>query len=335
MLNLSRVNLRWEDIRMAEIALDKLVLHFSQCNKAEGKSPTTVSWHTQMLTSFIAFLKKAGQNETLADLTTANVRGFILYEQNRGVSPYTVQARVRSLKSFSSWLFREGYLDQNLLALVKLPKAPVKVIEPLTDAEIEKLIGVRNPLTAIGCRDIAILITLLGTGLRESELSNLRFGDTNLDTGYLKVMGKGAKERVVPTGALVQKILWRYVFHFRPEPQNDLNDFLFLTLDGKKMQPDAIRQLLKRWGKKAGVPRLHAHLCRHTYATKFLTHNCGDVFRLQQILGHTTLEMVRRYVHYTATEAMIQGRVKSPVDQLEVKNLRGYKIDRILRTNKS
>jgi site-specific recombinase XerD len=335
MLNLSRVNLRWEDVRMAEIALDKLVLHFSQCNKAEGKSPTTVAWHTQMLTSFIAFLKKAGQNETLADLTTANVRGFILYEQNRGVSPYTVQARVRSLKSFSSWLFREGYLDQNLLALVKLPKAPVKVIEPLTDAEIEKLIGVRNPLTAIGCRDIAILITLLGTGLRESELSNLRFGDTNLDTGYLKVMGKGAKERVVPTGALVQKILWRYVFHFRPEPQNDLNDFLFLTLDGKKMQPDAIRQLLKRWGKKAGVPRLHAHLCRHTYATKFLTHNCGDVFRLQQILGHTTLEMVRRYVHYTATEAMIQGRVKSPVDQLEVKNLRGYKIDRILRTNKS
>jgi len=335
MLKLNRVNLRWEDIQMSEIALDKLVLHFSQCNKAEGKSPKTVAWHTQMLTSFLAFLKTAGLGETLADLTPANVRRFILHEQSRKVSPYTVQARVRSLKSFGSWLFREGYLDQNLLAQVKLPKAPIKMIEPLTDNEIERLLSVRNPLTAIGCRDIAILITLLGTGLRESELSNLHFEDTNLKASYLKVMGKGAKERVVPTGALGQKILWRYIFHFRPEPQNDLNDFLFLTLDGKKVQPDAIRLLLKRWGKKAGVPRLHAHLCRHTYATKFLTHNCGDVFRLQQILGHTTLEMVRRYVHYTSTEAMIQGHVKSPVDQLEVKKLRSYKIDRILRTKRS
>jgi site-specific recombinase XerD len=78
---------------------------------------------------------------------------------------------------------------------VKLPKAPVKVIEPLTDAEIDKLISVRNPLTAIGCRDIAILITLLGTGLREIELSNLRFEDTNLETGYLKVIGKGGNHR--------------------------------------------------------------------------------------------------------------------------------------------
>jgi site-specific recombinase XerC len=195
MLKVSKVNLRWEDIQMAEIALDKLVLHFSQCNKAEGKSPKTVAWHTQMLTSFLAFLKKAGLGETLADLTPANVRGFILYEQNRGVSPYTAQARVRSLKSFSFRLFREGYLNQNLLTQVKLPKAPVKVIEPLTDAEIDKLISVRNPLTAIGCRDIAILITLLGIGLRESELSNLRFEDTNLETGYLKVMGKGGTHR--------------------------------------------------------------------------------------------------------------------------------------------
>jgi len=234
MLKVGKVNIRWEDIDMAEIALVKLVLHFSQCNKAEGKSPKTVAWHSEMLASFVKFLTITELGETLADFTTANVRGFILYEQSRKVSPYTVQARVRSLKSFSSWLWREGYLDQNLLAQLKLPKAPVKMVEPLTDAEIDKLIDVQNPLTAIGCRDTAILITLLGTGLRESELSNLRFEDSNLEAGYLKVMGKGAKERVVPTGALGQKMLWRYVFHFRPDPQNDLNNFLFLTLDGKK-----------------------------------------------------------------------------------------------------
>jgi integrase/recombinase XerC/integrase/recombinase XerD len=144
-------------------------------------------------------------------------------------------------------------------------------------------------------------------------------------------MGKGSKERVVPLGAVVQKVLWRYVFHFRPEPETDLHDCLFLTMDGRKLKPNAVKLLLRRWGKKAGVPRLHAHLCRHTYATNFLIHGCGDVFRLQQILGHTTLEMVRRYVHYAQTEAMIQGRVASPMDRLGIKGLRSYRIDRRLR----
>jgi integrase/recombinase XerC/integrase/recombinase XerD len=104
-----------------------------------------------------------------------------------------------------------------------------------------------------------------------------------------------------------------------------------LTLDGKPLQPNAVKLLINRWGKKTGIPRLHAHLCRHTFATNFLIYNCGDVFRLQQILGHTTLEMVRRYVHYASTQALINGKVLSPFDQMGISKLRGYKIDRMLR----
>ena len=175
------------------------------------------------------------------------------------------------------------------------------------------------------------MVTLLDTGLRASELSSLRFEDAHIEEGYFKVVGKGNKERFVPIGALAQKVLWRYVFHFRPEPAGDLENYLFLTLDGRRLQSNAIKLLLRRWGKRAGVPRLHAHLCRHTYATDFLSHKCGDVFRLQQILGHSTLEMVNRYVHYTSAQDMIQGRVSSPVDQIGIKRLRGYKVDRMLR----
>ncbi|MFC2020083.1 tyrosine-type recombinase/integrase [Chloroflexota bacterium] len=82
--------------------------------------------------------------------------------------------------------------------------------------------------------------------------------------------------------------------------------------------------MLKRWGRKAGVPRIHAHLCRHTYATNFLNHDCGDVFRLQQILGHTTLEIVRKYVHFASTQALMNGRTASPVDHMGIRKLRGY-----------
>lgn len=333
MLKTGTKTIRWVDINMAEIDLGKLVLHFSQCMKSEGKSPKTITWYGEMTGIFIKFLKSNDKLPILAELNLTNTRNFIIYEQQRNMSPYTIQGRARSLKGFSSWLFSEGYLTENVLAPLKIPKAPIKIIEPLTTEEIDLLVGKQNPLTAIGSRDLAILITLIGTGIRESELSNLRYKDSHIEEGYIKVMGKGAKERVVPTGALVQKLLWRYIFHFRPEPENDLNDYLFLTTDGKQLQPNAIKLLLKRWGNKAGVSRLHAHLCRHTFATNFLIYECGDVFRLQQILGHTTLEMVRRYVHYASTQSMIQGQVSSPIDRMGIKKLRGYKIDQTLRNN--
>lgn len=319
---------------MAEMNLDKLVLHFSQCMKVEGKSSFTISWYDEMIGTYIKFLNNNGKSPVLSELNLINTREFIIYEQQREVSPYTVQGRVRALKGFSSWLFGEGYFADNVLAVLKIPKAPTKVIEPLSTDEVNLLVAAQNPLTAFGSRNLAILLTLIGTGIRESELSNLWFEDSHIEEGYIKVMGKGAKERVVPLGAVVQKVLWRYVFHFRPEPESEKENYLFLTIDGKQLQPNAVKLLLHRWGKRSGVPRLHAHLCRHTFATNFLLYNCGDVFRLQQILGHTTLEMVRRYIHYASTQTMIQGQVSSPVDRMGIKSLNGYKIDRMLHNKR-
>jgi site-specific recombinase XerD len=333
MLKVKRRNFKWADIDMSDIELDKLVVHFTQCMKAEGKSAKTVSWYEEMISVFTRYLESSGITPVLASFNLENVRTFILFEQERCISPYTVQARVRALKAFSAWLYGEQYNENNELANLKMPKAPVKMIEPLTPDEIEKLIAVQNPLTVIGSRNIAILTTYLGTGIRESELCNLSFKDAHIEQGYLKVMGKGSKERVVPIGALGQKLIWRYIFHFRPDPINEQNDYLFLTLEGRKLEPNAIKLLLKRWGKKAGVPRLHAHLCRHTFATNFLIYNCGDVFRLQQILGHTTLEMVRRYVHYASAHVLIQSNVASPLDRMGIKGLRSYRIDKELGDN--
>lgn len=330
MLRTRKRNLRWVDIDMAEVELDKLILHFAQSNKAEGKSPRTIAWYSEMLSDFTRFLELKGCRGVLSRFDIEAVRDFVVYEQERGMSPYTVQGKVRALKAFSSWLFREAYTSDNLLSNFKLPRVPTNLIEPLTSAEIDQLVNCQNPLTAIGCRDIAILIIMLDTGVRLSELCGLLFEDAHVEEGYLKVMGKGSKERIVPIGASTQKMLWRYIIHFRPKPLVEADNYLLVTLDGKPLRANAVKLLIKRWGKKAGVPRLHAHLCRHTFATNYLLHNCGDVFRLQQILGHTSLEMVRRYVHYASTQALINGKTLSPVDQMGIKKLRGYKIDQIL-----
>ncbi len=326
-----RVNLRWEDIDMSEVELAKLVSHFALSNRSEGKSPKTGSWYTEMLLDYARWLQANGHRATLAGLNLISVREFIIHEQDRGLSPYTVQGHVRALKVFCSWLFAEGYTDGNILAGLKLPKVPIRMVEPLSRAEIEALISVQNPLTAEGCRNIAILVTFLNTGLRCSELANLNLDDAHIEEGYFKVMGKGAKERIVPTGMLTQKVLWRYVCHFRPQPANGGSGNLFLTLGGEPLTSNAIRLILKRWRGKAGVPRPHAHLCRHTYATDFLLYECGDVFRLKQNLGHSSLEMVNRYVHYASAQANILRKSSSPLDKLDIKQLRGSKLDRMLR----
>ena len=333
MVKVNRVNIRWADLDMATVDLIKLISHFAHSNQAEGKSPKTVSWYSEMLIAFVRFLRSTGREAILAELSATTVREFIIYEQERRVSPYTVQGKVRALKALCSWLVAEGYSADNLLANVKLPRVPAKMVVPLTTEEINALVSAQNPLTAIGCRDIAVLLTFLDTGIRLSELSSLLFEDAHIDEGYLKVTGKGSKERVVPVGALAQKVLWRYIFHFRPEPATELDSQLFLTLDGRRLSSNAIKLLLNRWGRRAKVPRLHAHLCRHSYATNFLSHRCGDVFRLQQILGHTTLEMVGRYVHLASAQDMIRGRVSSPLDHIGIKRLRGYKIDRLLKSS--
>ncbi|MFC2034219.1 tyrosine-type recombinase/integrase [Chloroflexota bacterium] len=207
MLKTKRNKLNWTDINMAEIDLNKLILHFCQSMKAEGKSPATIRWYSEMLRSFVSFLLAVGKEPILGEFTIEFARDFIIYEQERKVSPYTVQTKARALKGFSSWLFGENYIVENVLALLKIPKAPIKLIKPLTTEEINLLVSVQNPLTAIGSRNLAILITLLGTGIRVSELSNLRFEDSHIEEGYIKVMGKGSKERVVPLGAVVQRIL--------------------------------------------------------------------------------------------------------------------------------
>ena len=263
-------NLNWSEINMAALELEKLISHYGQTNRAEGKSPKTVSWYTEMLTDFVRFLRSRGRDAIFAELSAITVREFIIHEAERGVSPHTVQGKVRSLKAFCSWLFAEGYTDSNLLANVKRPKVPIKIVEPLTAVEVESLIGAQNPLTSLGSRNIAILVTLLDTGLRLGELCDLNFEDAHIEEGYFKVMGKGAKERVVPIGALAQKAIWRYVFHFRPDPIGAQDNRLFLNIEGKGLQPNAVKLMLNRWGKRTGVPRLHAHLCRHTYATNFL-----------------------------------------------------------------
>ena len=327
-------NRRRQELEKDNIPLEKLARHFEAYNCSEGKSPRTVEWYSRVLRYFMRYLEDQGHSTNLGDLTLEVAREFVLHLQTRRkwdghpfvsspdgkLAAISVQNYVRGLRAFFSWLHREGYTEEHILARLKPPKAPQKLVEVLTEEEIARILACLDADTASGCRNMAMVITFLDCGLRLSELTGLWLADAHIDQGYLKVMGKGAKERIVPVGNLARKALQRYVFHFRSEPFFEDQDYLLLTLDGKPMSANAVKLVFDRLARKSGVRRLHVHLCRHTFATNYLV-NGGNVFFLQQILGHTSLEMVKRYVTVASEQVVVQHGRFSPMDRMNIGRL--------------
>ena len=322
-------NRRWEELEKDSIELSVLKKHFELYNKTEGKSARTIDWYNEALGLFQRFLEENGKHTNIGNLGELEAREFILYLQerrrwqdnpcvirNRGkLAAITVQTHVRALRGFFNWLYREGYTNEHRLGSLKLPKAPTKVVEVLSREEITRVLKCIDPNTTTGARNYATLMLFLDSGLRCSELRNFEVNDINIEGGYVKVMGKGGKERVVPFGTATQKALLRYMLHFRPDPCISIIQNFFLTLDGKPLTKNCTKMIFQRIARKSKVKRLHPHLCRHTFATNYLI-NGGDVFSLQQILGHTTLEMVRRYVTLASAQVIVQHRKFSPIDRL-------------------
>ena len=198
-------------------------------------------------------------------------------------SIYTLNNRIRELRAFFNWLYRRGYTEEHRLKPLKPSKVIQKVIEPLTEEEIGKLFASINPNTVLGARNTAIYSLMLDTGVRLSEVAHLREDNVHLKDRYIKVLGKGNKERIVAFGVSCQRSLIHYAYHYRAEPAHPAVYTFCLSLDGYPLGPSAIRSLTERVSHAAGVPRLHPHLLRHTYATQFLL-NGGDVFLLKQKL---------------------------------------------------
>ena len=313
---------------MEQLTLRDLIGYWEFHNRTEGKSPNTIRWYSYELGKFEHFLVREGSSTLIAEIGEPQVRAYIAYLQQKrkwddtdhcptaeeGLSPGGIQNRIRALKAFFNWLHREGYTETYRLERLANYRVPSRVVDVLTEAEIGRVLAACDTKSDWGARAYAILTLMLDSGLRISEVTGLRTAELELDAGWLKVLGKGGKERIVPFGTATQRALWRYQHHYRPEPLGP-DVYFFLTLDGRPMGRSALTQAIKRAAMRSGVTRLHPHLCRHTFATRYLI-NGGDVFSLQQILGHSTLEMVRRYVNLASAHVAVQHRKFSPMDRI-------------------
>lgn len=313
----------FHEMDKSEIPLSVLVEEYLTVCRLEGKTAKTIRGYREKLGRFLKTMGDA----TLADFTLINVREHIALLQTSGkftghpliavrdnpVSAMTVRNHVRALTAFASWLEREEYTKQNVLGKLRPPKTARKVMQTLTPEEISKILDGFNTSTANGCRNAAVVCLFLDSGLRSAELQDLRMPDLHLEDRWLKVMGKGQKERVVPFGNRTARLLQQYINRFRPKVGGV--DVLFLNIYGEPLTENAVASLFKRIAKRSGIPRLHVHLLRHTFATNFLIGG-GDSLTLQKILGHETLEMTRRYVDQVASQVTVLNERYSPIDRL-------------------
>ena len=253
------------------LELAGLAKQFEIHNSSDGKSARTVEWYNGVLDLFMSWLRAEGMSTSLDDLGEDEVRCFILHLQGRPglwgqASSHTVNNRVRALRAFFNWLYKQGYTECHRLQNLKVPKVRQKEIETLTDEEIERIFASMNPGTVLGARNTAIYSLMLDTGLRLTELVTLKYRDVHLDKRYVKVLGKGDKERIVAFGANWQRALANYAHHYCFETEGQVPDSFFLCIDGRCMTPDALRSLREAlqglWGPKAASPPHAPHL-RH------------------------------------------------------------------------
>jgi integrase/recombinase XerD len=210
-------------------------------------------------------------------------------------------------------------VDSNPFDKIRIPRPPKKVITPFTQEQIQSLLKVIDTSTTAGLRDYAMVLAFLDTGMRLGELIGLKKNDVDLRNRTLKVFGKGAKERRLPMGKRLLAALWKYQLQ-RPQPASGSIDNFFLTRDGWPLTKNRVETIIKNLGKKAGLQgmRCSPHTFRHTFCIQFLR-NGANLFTLQQMTGHSSLEVLRGYVALAESDLRTAHERFSPVDNLDLK----------------
>ncbi len=322
---------------MAGTSLRSLVTGFVLTKQTEGKSPRTVEYYGDNLRRFLWYADQRGWSDDIRLLTQWQIKEFLGYvatgkarwglngngsETSRLQASYsTVRHYFVVLSCFFSWLVSEGFISENPMAKIKVAKTKPKVITPYTHDEIKKMLSVCDydyvhNAKLLASRNRAIMLVLLDTGIRLSELTGMHLSDINSESGEFKVLGKGRKERMVRAGKITRKALWKYMMH---RPHNG-SQALWLTEEGKALQCPGVQAMVQMVKERAGVNGAGSvHRFRHTFALDFLRvdHN---VFNLQYLLGHSDLDMVRRYTVALGMEDALKAHEKaSPADMMNLR----------------
>jgi integrase/recombinase XerC/integrase/recombinase XerD len=282
---------------------------FIKYQKLKNNSPVTIDNYTLIVDKFIEF---CGDVDSM-DLTSDIVNNYNIYLRDC-VKLVSVRTYIRHICVFVNYCIRKGYCN-NIYGDIVIPKKADKVIDVLTPSQVEALLSCFTP-DYYGIRNKAMILLMLDSGLRANEVTSLTLDSINLEYGYVKVVGKGNKERIVPIGNMLSSCLKLYLSN-RPELGNEQ---LFLSIDGATLSRTVFKKMFRKLRKLSGIKKLYPHLLRHTFATNYLLYSDGDIYKLSMLLGHSDLKTTEIYLHYANYYSFMQHKkTYSFVDNLSQK----------------
>lgn len=290
--------------------------HFYYHLRIKRRSKTTLHFYRTTQRALVRFATDGGPlPDTPQTVTVLHLRGFLTWLEGQGLAAGGIHAHVRSLKSLFGWAKREELLSTNPSIRLERPTLPKRRMPTMDTDRIGRLLTAARS-TDQPLRDVAVLLTFFDTGLRLEELITLRREDIRAEKGLLRVIGKGNRERVVPIGTRALTAINTYQVRER-QPRHAGVQELFLSRRGLPMTRSCVSILLRRLSEATGLERAQTtpHTFRRGFAVEFLR-NGGDVFTLQQILGHSSLEMTRRYVTFLDEDLKSAHLRFSPGDRL-------------------
>lgn len=265
-----------------------------QCRKLSDK---TMRNYGKLIGYLLDYLKEQHKVLCLEDVRPMYIKAYLMMLQERGAKPQYINDQLKAFKVLFRYLYEEGYTDSILTERIKNVKQPKTIIKTFTEQEVKKLTEYYSGHTFMEVRNRLMLMTFFDTGIRVSELIDLKLSQVKDE--YILIHGKGDKERVVPKSPLLNKWMFKYLntrenfFAYRRVPEN-----VFLSRNGRPMTTEAIHRVIKIAGKAVGVSRdirVSPHTCRHTFAQMQLK-NGLDLYSLSRLMGHSNIYITQRYL---------------------------------------
>jgi integrase/recombinase XerD len=277
---------------------DEIKLFLDYLNIECGLSKNTLSAYKQDLNKFERYLKISNKSSA-SQASTEDLIHFMEYNRKKGTSYTSISRYLTAIRMFYRYLTAEKRIKEDITTLLDTPKTWKRIPNVLSYGMIQKLLDAPDVSTIYGIRDKAILELMYATGTRVSEVITLHINDVNLMASYIRCLGKGQKERIVPLSDVAIKYINIYLNKSRPQLVNKkrLSDYLFLDRIGSTLRRETIWKMIRRYGSLSGLKiKIYPHLLRHSFATHLLEGG-ADLRYVQEMLGHSNIATTQIYTH--------------------------------------
>lgn len=304
---------------LIEDDFDDCVERFIEHLRMKNRSEYTVDYYRRELRKFMRTLESMRLNTRLNRITGEIIASeYIRYmREAKGVRHATIAATMRALRAFFNWALSQRIIKENPMREIEIGNVKHRTVETFTRQQIRDILDQPDRQLFVGLRDYTIMVTLLETGVRVRELCDIKVNDVRFADSQILIRGKNGDDRLVPIQAQASRVLKAYVKARGYSP----SDYLFLSVDDKQMNRDGVGSRIKKYGRMANITnvRCSPHTFRHTFA-KMSVKNGADLFTLQEILGHKTLDMVKIYVKLFSNDIKEAHARFSPIENLYIRN---------------